>query len=97
MPSVKIGKAKRFDESGPRYVEFCKSTVPDEISFTDLRIVLDCANGASYKVSPDVFRELGAETIVVGDQPDGFNINQDCGSTNPELVQKLWSLIRWRC
>ena len=89
LPSVEIGKAKRFDESGPRYVEFCKSTVPDEISFSDLRIVLDCANGASYKVSPDVFRELGAETIVVGDQPDGFNINQDCGSTNPELVQKL--------
>ena len=89
IPSVEIGKAKRFDESGSRYVEFCKSTVPSEISFTDLRVVLDCANGASYKVSPDVFRELGAETIVVGDQPDGFNINQDCGSTNPELVQKL--------
>ena len=89
LPSVEIGKAKRFDESGPRYVEFCKSTVPEDISFSNLRIVLDCANGASYKVTPDVFHELGAETIVVGDQPDGFNINQDCGSTNPELVQRL--------
>ena len=89
LPSVQIGKAKRFDESGPRYIEFCKSTVDENISFADLRIVLDCANGAAYKVSPDVFRELGAETIVVGDQPNGFNINQDCGSTNPELVQKL--------
>ena len=89
LPSVQIGKAKRFDESGPRYIEFCKSTVDENISFADLRIVLDCANGAAYKVSPDVFRELGAEIIVVGDQPDGFNINQDCGSTNPELVQKL--------
>ena len=89
LPSVEIGKAKRFDESGPRYVEFCKSTVPDDISFGNLRIVLDCANGASYKVAPDVFRELGAETIVVSDQPDGFNINKNCGSTNPELVQKL--------
>jgi phosphoglucosamine mutase len=87
--TVEIGKAKRFDESGPRYIEFCKSTVDENISFADLRIVLDCANGAAYKVSPDVFRELGAEIIVVGDQPDGFNINQDCGSTNPELVQKL--------
>ena len=89
LPSVEIGKAKRFDESGPRYVEFCKSTVPEDISFSNLRIVLDCANGASYKVTPDVFHELGAEIIVVGDQPDGYNINQECGSTNPELVQRL--------
>ena len=83
-----IGKAFRFDESGPRYIEFCKSTVPSEISFSSLRIVLDCANGACYKVSPEVFEELGAEIIKIGTEPDGYNINQDCGSTHPEIVSK---------
>ena len=83
-----IGKAYRFDESGPRYIEFCKSTVPSEISFSSLRIVLDCANGACYKVSPEVFEELGAEIIKIGTEPDGYNINQDCGSTHPEIVTK---------
>ncbi len=83
-----IGKAYRFDESGPRYIEFCKSTVPSEISFSSLRIVLDCANGASYKVSPEVFEELGAEVITIGTEPDGYNINQKCGSMHPEIVSK---------
>ena len=83
-----IGKAYRFDESGPRYIEFCKSTVPSEISFSSLRIVLDCANGASYKVSPEVFEELGAEVITIGTEPDGYNINQKCGSMHPEVVAK---------
>ena len=83
-----IGKAFRFDESGPRYIEFCKSTVPSEISFSSLRIVLDCANGACYKVSPEVFEELGAELIKIGTEPDGYNINQECGSTHPEIVRK---------
>ena len=83
-----IGKAFRFDESGPRYIEFCKSTVPSEISFSSLRIVLDCANGASYKVSPKVFEELGAEVIKIGTEPDGYNINQKCGSMHPEVVSK---------
>ena len=83
-----IGKAYRFDESGPRYIEFCKSTVPSEISFSSLRIVLDCANGASYKVSPKVFEELGAEVIKIGTEPDGYNINQECGSMHPEVVSK---------
>ena len=83
-----IGKAYRFDESGPRYIEFCKSTVPPEISFSSLRIVLDCANGACYKVSPEVFEELGAEVISIGAHPDGYNINQDCGSTHPEVIKK---------
>ena len=83
-----IGKAYRFDESGPRYIEFCKSTVPSEISFSSLRIVLDCANGASYKVSPKVFEELGAEVIKIGTEPDGYNINQKCGSLHPEVVSK---------
>ena len=83
-----IGKAYRFDESGPRYIEFCKSTVPSEISFSSLRIVLDCANGACYKVTPEVFEELGAEIIKIGTEPDGYNINQECGSTHPEIVSK---------
>jgi phosphoglucosamine mutase len=83
-----IGKAYRFDESGPRYIEFCKSTVPPEISFSSLRIVLDCANGACYKVSPEVFEELGAEVISIGAEPDGYNINQNCGSTHPEVIKK---------
>ena len=83
-----IGKAYRFDESGPRYIEFCKSTVPSDISFSSLRIVLDCANGACYKVSPEVFEELGAEVITIGNEPDGYNINQDCGSTHPEVIKE---------
>ena len=87
VETSKIGKAYRFDESGPRYIEFCKSTVPPDISFSSLRIVLDCANGACYKVSPEIFEELGAEVITLGDNPDGYNINQDCGSTHPELVK----------
>ena len=82
-----IGKAYRFDESGPRYIEFCKSTVPPEVNFSTLRIVLDCANGACYKVSPEVFEELGAEVICIGSEPDGYNINQDCGSTHPEVIK----------
>ena len=88
VQTSKIGKAYRFDESGPRYIEFCKSTVPPDISFSSLRIVLDCANGACYKVSPEIFEELGAEVITLGNNPDGYNINQGCGSTHPELIQE---------
>ena len=88
VETSKIGKAYRFDESGPRYIEFCKSTVPSDISFASLRIVLDCANGACYKVSPEIFQELGAEVITLGVNPDGYNINQECGSTHPELIQE---------
>ena len=88
VETSKIGKAYRFDESGPRYIEFCKSTVPSDISFSSLRIALDCANGACYKVSPEIFEELGAEVIALGDNPDGYNINQGCGSTHPELIKK---------
>ncbi|MDA8899912.1 phosphoglucosamine mutase, partial [Gammaproteobacteria bacterium] len=74
-----LGKASRFDEAGARYIEFCKSTVPSNISFSSLRVVLDCANGACYKVSPSVFEELGAEVISIGINPDGYNINDGCG------------------
>ena len=88
VETSKIGKAYRFDESGPRYIEFCKSTVPPNISFSSLRIVIDCANGACYKVSPEIFEELGAEVITIGNEPDGYNINQDCGSTHPNVIKE---------
>ena len=88
VKTAELGKAQRFDESGDRYIEFCKSTVPPDVSFESLRVVLDCANGACYKVSPEVFKELGAEVIPIGVDPDGYNINSKCGSTCPEVVQK---------
>ena len=88
VETASIGKAFRFDESGPRYIEFCKSTVPSEVNFSSLRIVLDCANGACYKVSPEVFEELGADVICIGNEPDGYNINQGCGSTHPDVIKK---------
>ena len=88
VPTSKLGKALRFDESGDRYIEFCKSTVPSEVSFSSLRIVIDCANGACYKVTPSIFRELGAEVIEIATNPDGFNINNKCGSTHPEALAK---------
>ena len=88
VKTAELGKAQRFDESGDRYIEFCKSTVPPDVSFDSLRIVLDCANGACYKVSPSIFRELGAEVISIGTEPDGYNINYECGSTHPEKVQE---------
>ncbi len=88
VQTSKIGKAYRFDESGPRYIEFCKSTVPSNISFSSLRVVIDCANGACYKVSPEIFEELGAEVITIGNDPDGYNINEGCGSTHPEVVKE---------
>jgi len=88
VPTSKLGKALRFDESGDRYIEFCKSTVPSEVSFSSLRIVIDCANGACYKVTPSIFRELGAEVIEMATNPDGFNINNKCGSTHPEALAK---------
>ena len=84
----KLGKAKRFDESGDRYVEFCKSTVPYNVSFEGLRIVLDCANGAAYKVSPAIFEELGAAVITIGTSPNGYNINDGCGSTKPDSARQ---------
>ena len=94
VPTADLGKARRFDESGDRYIEFCKSTVPPDVSFETLRIVLDCANGACYKVSPSVLRELGAEVISIGTDPDGYNINHECGSTHPEMIKE--EVIRQR-
>ncbi|MDC1110720.1 phosphoglucosamine mutase [Gammaproteobacteria bacterium] len=88
VKTAELGKAQRFDESGDRYIEFCKSTVPPNVSFESLRVVLDCANGACYKVSPSILRELGAEVISIGTEPDGYNINYECGSTHPERAQE---------
>ena len=88
VKTAELGKAQRFDESGDRYIEFCKSTVPPDVSFESLRVVLDCANGACYKVSPSILKELGAEVISIGTEPDGYNINHECGSTHPERAQE---------
>lgn len=88
MESAQLGKAKRIDDAAGRYIEFCKSTFPNDMDLRGLKIVLDCANGATYKVAPPVFHELGAEVIAIGDQPNGLNINLNVGSTHPEALQK---------
>ena len=87
--SDKIGKAIRIDDAPGRYVVFVKKTFPDGLSLEGVKIVLDCANGAAYKVAPTAFSELGAEVISIGVEPDGMNINTDCGSLNPELLMKM--------
>jgi len=79
--SSQLGKAQRVSDAGGRYIEFCKGTLPAGFGLAGLKIVLDCANGATYDVAPKVFRELGAEVHVIGNRPDGMNINRDCGST----------------
>ena len=81
-----IGRAKRIEEAGTRYIEYAKRTLPRRTDFTGLRIVVDCANGAAYKVAPEALWELGAEVISIGVDPDGYNINDKCGSTSPELL-----------
>ncbi len=86
--SKELGKAFRVDDAPGRYVEFCKSTVPNEFSLEGLHIVLDCAHGATYHVAPKVFRELGAKISVVGGEPDGLNINLNVGSTHMESLSK---------
>lgn len=88
MDSAKLGKAKRVDDAAGRYVEFCKSSFPNHLDLRGLRIVLDCAHGATYHVAPPVFHELGAEVIAIGHQPDGLNINENVGSTHPQALQK---------
>ena len=88
VESRRLGKAKRYPDAGGRYIEFCKSTFPHRLDLNGLRIVLDCANGAGYQVAPLVFSELGANVVTIANTPDGFNINHDCGSTNPALLQR---------
>jgi len=88
VPPSDIGKAWRLDDAQGRYVVFVKNTFPKDLTLEGLKIILDCANGAAYKVSPIVFQELGAEVITIGVRPDGKNINTDCGSINPELLKR---------
>ena len=88
MPSHDLGKVKRIEGARGRYIEFCKSTVPYDLNLKGLKVVLDCAHGATYHIAPDVFDELGAEVITLAVEPDGFNINSDCGSTSPEALQR---------
>ena len=83
VDSSKLGRAKRIEDAAGRYLEFVKSTFPDELSLKKLKIVIDCANGAAYQVAPRVLWELGAEVIPIGCNPDGTNINYKCGSTYP--------------
>ena len=88
VESHQLGNAKRIADAGSRYVEFCKSTVPYGLKLAGLKVVLDCANGATYKVAPAVFEDLGAKLTCIGVNPDGFNINLDAGSTHPEVLSK---------
>jgi len=81
-----LGRAKRIDGVRDRYIEFAKRTLPKNLSFEGLRVVVDCANGAAYSVAPAALWELGAEVFSVGVEPDGFNINKDCGSTSPQAL-----------
>ena len=83
-----LGKAKRVDDAEGRYVEFCKSTFPEKLNLRGLKIVIDCAHGATYHVAPKIFSELGAEVIPIGNEPDGFNINLNVGSTHPKTIKE---------
>ena len=82
VDSSKLGKAERLNDAQGRYIEFCKGTLPSTRTLAGLKIVVDCANGAAYDVAPQVFSEMGAEVTAIGNQPDGFNINRECGSTH---------------
>ncbi|MEC9344179.1 MAG: phosphoglucosamine mutase [Pseudomonadota bacterium] len=83
-----IGRATRVDGVRDRYVEFAKRTLPRDLSLEGLRVVVDCANGAAYKVAPEALWELGADVVAIGDEPDGFNINADCGSTDTAMLRR---------
>ncbi|QTF92594.1 phosphoglucosamine mutase [Halomonas sp. BM-2019] len=83
----RLGKVARIDDAAGRYIEFCKSTIPDRVSLRGLKVVLDCAHGATYHIAPSVFRELGAEVSLIGASPDGLNINREVGSTHPAALR----------
>jgi phosphoglucosamine mutase len=87
--SAHLGRAKRLEDAGGRYIEYAKNTFPRGLRLDGLKIVVDCANGAAYKVAPTVFWELGAEVVKVGVDPDGFNINQSCGSLHPDRLCEM--------
>ena len=86
--TANLGKSVRVKDANGRYIEFCKSTFPYHFNLRHLKIVVDCANGAAYGVGPSVFRELGAKVVVLNAEPNGLNINENCGSTHPEHLQK---------
>ena len=86
VSSDKLGKARRLDDARGRYIEFCKSTFPNELDLRGLKLVVDCAHGAAYHIAPDVFHELGAEVVAIGNQPNGFNINDGHGATEPATL-----------
>lgn len=88
VDSSELGKAVRVNDAAGRYIEFCKSTFPTNLNLSGLKIIVDCSNGATYHIAPHVLRELGAKVVVIGNHPDGLNINADCGSTHPESLQK---------
>ena len=88
VDSDQLGKASRIADAAGRYIEYCKSTFPDEISLKGLKIVIDCAHGATYNIAPGVFSELGADVTLMGAEPDGYNINEGVGSTEPEALQQ---------
>ena len=94
VASDKLGKAKRLPDAAGRYIEFCKASIPASIDFNGLRIVVDCANGSTYHIAPHVFSEVGNEVITIASDPDGLNINEKCGATKPEQLQK--AVIEYR-
>ena len=88
VDSSSLGKAKRQVDAAGRYIEFCKASVPPRLDFKGLKIVIDCAHGATYHIAPHVFREVGAEVVVLGGEPNGLNINDDCGATHPNPLAR---------
>ena len=88
VDSATLGKSRRLDDAAGRYIEFCKSTFPSDLTLKGMRLVVDAAHGAAYHIAPKVFHELGAEVITVGCAPDGLNINQGVGATHPELLRQ---------
>jgi phosphoglucosamine mutase len=89
VDSADLGKAERITDAAGRYIEFCKSTIPARTVLHGLKIVVDCANGATYHIAPHVFEELGAEVIRIGTSPDGLNINANCGATSPQSLSNV--------
>ena len=87
VPSAELGKASRMVDAPGRYVEFCKNTFPEALSLRGMKLILDCAHGATYQIAPQVFSELGADVTVIGADPDGYNINNEVGSTAPAALQ----------
>lgn len=89
VEAAQLGKARRIDDAAGRYIEFCKGTVSGDLNLRGLKVVLDCANGATYHIAPKVLAELGADVIDIASSPDGLNINEDCGATSTRLLEKV--------